>query len=362
MVGPEDWPVKLLQLYIIKTVLVNITIALVVLLGLVSIGTFAGELGDVGEGDYRTWDAFVYVVMVVPRRIYEIFPVAVLLGSLIGLGGLASHSELVAMRAAGVSLRDMVFSALKAGILMMVLIAIIGEFIAPNTEQYAETMRASKLSEQITMKSEYGFWARDRNTFVNIRKILPGARLQDIYIYEFADDRQLKVASYAAFAQYRDERWLLNDIKQTAFTSQGVISRKIDRAEWESMLDPSVLSVVVVRPTMLAAWGLYKYISFLHANGQTAIPFEVAFWSKIISPVMTLVMVFLSVPFVFGSLRSVGIGQRVFAGSIIGTVFFLTSKILNHMAVVYELNPLFAASFPALVMLGLAAWLFRRVH
>ncbi|MEJ2529103.1 MAG: LPS export ABC transporter permease LptG [Gammaproteobacteria bacterium] len=353
---------KLLQRYIGKAVIVNIIIALVVLLGLVSIGTFANELGDVGRGRYQTYDAFVYVMMIVPRRTYEVFPVAVLLGSLIGLGGLASNSELIAMRAAGVSLREIIFSALKAGIVMMVIIVVVGELIAPNTEQYAQTMRASKMSEQITLKSEYGFWARDRNTFVNIRNILPGARLQDIYIYEFSDDRQLKVASYAAFAQFRNDRWLLNNIKQTEFTPKGVVSRQIERAEWESMLDPGVLSVVVVRPTMLAAWGLYRYISFLHGNGQTAIPFEVAFWSKIVSPVMTLVMVFLAVPFVFGSLRSVGIGQRVFAGSIIGTVFFLMSKILGHLAVVYQLNPLFAATFPAFVMLGLAFWLFRKVH
>ncbi len=353
---------RLLERYIGKAVIINIIIALIVLLGLVSIGSFANELNDVGIGRYQTYDAFVYVMMILPRRTYEVFPVAVLLGSLIGLGSLASNSELIAMRAAGVSLGEIIFSALKAGILMMVIIVVVGELIAPNTEQYAQTMRASKMSEQITLKSEYGFWARDRNTFVNIRNILPGARLQDIYIYEFSDDRQLKVASYAAFAQFRNDRWLLNNIKQTEFTPKGVVSRQIERAEWESMLDPGVLSVVVVRPTMLAAWGLYRYIAFLHGNGQTAIPFEVAFWTKIVSPVMTLVMVFLAVPFVFGSLRSVGIGQRVFAGSIIGTMFFLMSKILGHLAVVYQLNPLFAATFPAFVMLGLALWLFRKVH
>ncbi len=353
---------RLLQRHIGKTVIVNIVLALIVLLGLVSLGTFVSELGDVGEGNYQTSDAFIYVLMVIPRRTYEIFPIAVLLGSLIGLGGLASNSELTAMRAAGVSLQEIILSALKAGLVMMCIIVVIGEVIAPNTEQYAETMRASKMSDQITMQSEYGFWARDGNTFVNIRKILPGARLQDIYIYEFSDDRQLKVASYAAFAQYRDDRWLLNNIKQTQFTSDGVVSRNMERAAWESILDPSVLSVVVVRPTMLAAWGLFKYISFLHNNGQTAIPFEVAFWTKIVSPIMTLVMVFLSVPFVFGSLRSVGIGQRVFAGSLLGTGFFLISKILSHMAVIYELNPLFAATFPAFVMLGLAFWMIRKVH
>jgi len=353
---------RLLELYIGKTVITNILFVLIVLLILVSFGTLVHDLGKVGEGDYKTQDVFLYVLLIIPRRTYEIFPVAVLLGSLIGLGGLANNSELMAMRAAGISLRTIIFAALKAGLLMMLIIVVIGEFIAPNTEQYAETMRASKISGQVTMNTEHGFWSKDRNSFVNIRKILPGARLQDIYIYEFSEDQRLKIATFASFAQYRDDHWLLNNIRQTEITSEGVISREIDKAAWESMLDPGILSVIVVRPTMLPARGLFRYISFLHDNGQTAIPFEVAFWTKVISPAMTLVMVFLSVPFVFGSLRSVGVGQRVFAGSIIGTVFFLLSKILSHMAVVYELNPLFAASFPAFVMLGLAFWLFRRVY
>jgi len=353
---------NLLERYIGKTVIFNILFVLIVLLILVSFGTLVHDLGHVGDGDYKTQDVFLYVFLIIPRRTYEIFPVAVLLGSLIGLGSLANNSELMAMRAAGLSLRAIIFAALKAGLLLMLVIVVIGEFIAPTTEQYAETMRASKMSDQITLNSEHGFWSKDRRSFVNIRKVLPGARLQDIYIYEFSEDRQLQIATHAAFAQYKDDRWILNDIRQTEITPNGVTSREIGRAAWESMLDPSILSVIVVRPTMLPAWGLFRYISFLRNNGQTAIPFEVAFWSKIVSPAMTLVMVFLAVPFVFGSMRSIGVGQRVFAGSIIGTVFFLFSKILSHMAVVYEMNALFAATFPAFVMLGLAFWLFRRVY
>ncbi len=353
---------RVLDRYIGKTVIVSILIVLLLLLILVAFGNLMEELGDVGEGDYTTMDAFLYVLLIIPRRTYEIFPVAVLLGSMVGLGGLASHSELTAMRAAGVSLGRIVISALKAGVVMMVVVIVVGELIAPNTEQYAETMRASRISEQITLQTEYGFWARDGDSFVNIRQILPGARLKDIYIYEFSEEGKLRLATHAGFAQYRDNRWLLSDIRQSEFSDEGVVSRHLDNASWDSMLNPSLLNVVVVRPTMLPAWGLYRYIRFMHENGQSAIPFEVAFWSKIVMPLVTLVMVFLAVPFVFGVLRTVGIGPRIFAGTVIGTGFFLLNKVFSHMAVVYELNPLFAASFPAFAMLALGFWVLRRVH
>ncbi len=351
-----------LNRYIGKTVIINILVMLIILLAMVAFGNLVNELKDVGEGDYATADAFLYILMILPRRIYELFPVAVLLGSMVGLGGLASHSELTAMRAAGVSLYQIIMAVLKAGVVMMALVIVVGEFIAPVTEQYAESMRSSKISKQITMQSEYGFWARDGESFVNIRKILPGARLEDIYIYEFTEDGRLSIATHAAYAQYRDDRWLLSDIQQSIFSTDRVDSRKLETAAWESMLDPSLLNVVVVRPTMLPIWGLYRYIGFMHDNGQSAIPFEVAFWSKLVMPIVTLVMVFLAVPFVFGVLRSVGIGSRVFAGTLIGTTFFLLNKVFSHMAVVYELSPLFAASLPLLLVSGLSFWMMRRVY
>jgi lipopolysaccharide export system permease protein len=353
---------RVLDRYIGKAVIVSILIVLLLLLVLVSFGNLMEELSDVGEGNYTTVDAFLYVLLIVPRRTYEIFPVAVLLGSMVGLGALASNSELTAMRAAGVSLGRIMVSALKAGLVMMVVVIVVGELIAPKTEQYAETLRASRISKQITLQTEYGFWARDGDSFVNIRQILPGARLKDIYIYEFTKEGKLRIATHAGFAQYRDEHWLLSDIQQSEFFDDAVVSRHLDTAAWDSMLNPALLNVVVVRPTMLPAWGLYRYIRFMHENGQSAIPFEVAFWSKMVMPLVTLVMVFLSVPFVFGMLRTVGIGPRIFVGTLIGTSFFLLNKVFSHMAVVYELNPLFAASFPAFAMLALGFWVLRRVH
>lgn len=353
---------KLLERYIGKSVIVNILSSLLILLTLLGFVTLLREVEEVGRGDYRTLDAFKYVLLTLPRHAYDLFPVAVLLGSLVGLGGLASNSELIAMRAAGVSLTRIILIVMKAGVLVMLLVLLIGELVAPVSEQYAENMRTEKISQKVTLKTKYGFWARDGNSFINIRYILPNAQLRDIYIYEFSDDRELKVATYAELAVYQEDHWQLKGIEQSHFSKDRVVSQSLETADWDSMLNPDLLDVVVARPMGLPVWGLYQYIRFMHENGQEARVYEVAFWSKIISPVITLVMIFLSVPFVFGVLRSVGIGQRIFVGALLGATFLLMNKAFGNMAIVYDLNPLFAASFPGLLFLGVGAWFVRRVY
>ncbi len=229
---------RILDAYIRRTIVMSILLALLILLTLVGFVTLMDELEDVGNGTYQLIDAFYYVILVLPRRAYEVFPMAVLLGSLVGLGGLASHSELVAIRGAGVSLARIVRSVMKAGGLVMLAVILVGEGLAPKTEQYAERMRAAKMANQITLKSKYGFWARDKNTFVNIRRILPGSQLQDIYIYEFSDDQKLQLSTHAEFARYQNDRWLLSGVLQTRFTADGVVGRQLEQAAWESMISP----------------------------------------------------------------------------------------------------------------------------
>ncbi len=349
-----------LDLYIGRTVVLGILISLLVLLTLVAFVTLLDEMEDVGSGTYSTMDALQYVLLVLPRVAYEIFPVAVLLGSLMGMGGLANHSELIAMRAAGVSLTRLIVAAMKAGLLFMVAVVVIGEFVAPVSEHYGEQLRAERLSKQITLKTKYGFWARDGNSIINIRYILSSSRLKDIYIYEFSEDRELKLATHAAYAEYQGgNSWFLEDIGRSRFTGNGVVSSRLESASWASMLNPQLLDIVV-RPSLLPLWGLHQYIEFMHENGQEARAYELAFWGKIITPVTTMIMVFLSVPVVFGVLRSVGIGQRIFFGGLLGTSFLMLNKAFANMAVVYHLNPLFAASFPTLVLLGIGVWFMRR--
>ena len=352
---------RILDRYIGKSVILGILTTLLVLIILISFSALIEEIEDVGKGDYRTLDVFTYILFLVPRQAYEVFPIAVLLGSLVGLGGLASHSELTAMRTTGVSLGRIVFSVMKAGVLIMLLVLFIGEVVAPESEQHAERIRAEKLYNQSTLKTRYGFWARDGESFINIRQILADSQLGDIYIYEFSPDGKLKIATHAASARYEDGRWLMRGINQSTFSDDSITSREIETATWESVLNPDLLDVVT-RPSMLPALGLYQYIKFLHSNGLDAKTYEVALGEKIITPLTTLVMVFLSVPFVFGVLRSVGIGSRIFIGALLGVFFLVLNKAFGHMAIVYDLNVVFAVSFPGIMFLAIAVLLTRRVH
>lgn len=353
--------VTLLDRYIGKAVISATLLVLLVLLTLIAFVELEKELSDVGRGSYGLLQAFAYVGLVMPRFGYEIFPIASLLGSLVGLGSMANHAELIAMRAAGVSLARIVRSVMQAGLLLMVLAILVGELLAPETEQYAQRMRAEAISGQITLKTKYGFWTRDGDSYINIREFRPGAELGDVYIYEFDNAQHLKLASHAEVARHTDAGWELENIRQSKFVGDEVRSRTLERAFWDSLLNPALLDMVMVDPSVLPMAGLYRYIGFLRNNAQNASLYEVAFWGKITTPVVVLVMLLLSIPFVFGSLRTAGVGQRVFAGSVVGIGFLLANKAFAHMAVVYHLDPLVASALPALAVLGLALWQMRRL-
>jgi lipopolysaccharide export system permease protein len=353
---------RIIDRYLRRAVLTGTLIAMGVLLPLVAFLLLADELDNVGVGHYTLADAFTIIGLSLPRYAYQIFPIGALIGSLLGLGSLAAHEELTAMRAAGVAVSRISWSILKAGLVLAVIGVVVGEVVAPASEEKASTLRASLLSERIVLKSRYGFWARDGNAFINIREILPGGRLRDLYIYELGNDRRLKLSTYAAFAFYTGHAWQLRQIRQSALGDQGVTVRSAPEAVWTSLLDPGMLSLLVVDPHVLPVWTLYRYIRFMEDNGLNATSYLVTFWGKVATPLVSLVMIFLAVPLLFGSLRSVGVGQRVFIGVLAGIAFYILDKASSQLSVVYSVDPLLAALLPGLMCLGVTLLLFRRVH
>ncbi len=352
----------LLQRYIAKSILSSTFLVLLILLGLYTFMDFVAELEDLGKGDYHLFEAASYILYSMPKRIYELLPIAALLGSVLGLGNLASQSELVAMRAAGVSVQQINKSVMIVALCLMIVAVFIGEVLRPPLEQRAREIQSTAQTGTVGSRSEHGFWTRDGLHFNHIRSILPDGRFADISIYEFDKQHRLRVVTKAQQAHYEGSTWSLTDVVQSTIDEQGVEVRSIEHARWRSQLNPGMVNIVLVPPEFLPLWSLLDYIHYLKDNHQAAAQYEIAFWMKIMMPISSAVMVFLAVPFVFGSLRSTPIGGRILVGSLAGISFHLLNQSFQHLGIVFGLLPWLTAAFPTVVFAILGVILMRRVH
>ena len=353
---------KILDKYIGFTVLAGILIVLLVLVGLFSFFYFIDEIDEIGKQGYGLWQAIQYVILVIPRHTYEVFPSAVLLGSLLGLGQLANNSELTVMRAAGVSILRIAFSVLKMGLILTVIAMIIGETLAPVSGEYAKTMRTLALSQgQQIGFSRQGFWARDGDNFINIYTMFPDGGFGGIQLYEFDSKQRLKTLISANSAYYENQEWLLNNVTKVQIGATQVTRQYLKTTTWNAILNPDLIKIVKVQPRNLSSLGLYKYINYLKQNGQRTAEYELAFWTRISYPIVCTAMIFLAIPFVFGSLRTVSIGQRVLVGAMLGILFHMLNQASGNIGLVYGISPIISALSPAILFALLAIILMRRV-
>ncbi len=353
---------RILDRYIGRTVIAGMLLALFILLAVDVFFAFADEIQDIGKGRYALADVFTYVGLTIPRRLYEIFPMAALIGSLLSLGTLASSSELVAIRAAGVSVTRIAMSVLKAGAILLVIAAAIGEWVAPRTEQIAQQQRAIAQSETITFRSDHGMWARDGNRFINIKRILPDGRLADVEVYEFAEDGSLSMSLTARTAEHVDKGWLLRGVQQGSLQADTLLLKKARQLELPTLLSSRLLNVVTLAPEDLAAVDLHEYAQYMRDNGLDASRYDLAFWQRVFAPVAALVMLFLSIPFIFGPLRSTGTGQRLLWGVLTGVAFYLVNQTMSHAGQVYGLPAFLSAMLPALIFFAGGMWVMHRVR
>ena len=352
---------QILDRYIGRHVALGTLLVMGLLLSLFAIFSFMDELNRVGRGNYGTLQALQYVLLLLPGLVYQLLPIAALLGSTIGLGVLASNSELTIMRAAGVSLRRIIWSTMKVGLVFVALTLVMGESIAPIAEQNARTLRSIAISDKLAMKGQSQLWARDGESFVNVREILPGERLGRIYIYERDASHHISRMVQAESAAFRKNKWILENVVSSELGEGQVVSRHEKAVEWNTNLSFDLLSVVTVHPSTLSVRGLYQYIDYLRENGLDSSTYEHAMWGKIVAPIITGVMVFIAIPFVFGPLRSVGIGSRVLVGALAGIGFYLINQMFSYMGLVFGMNPVLIALTPACLALVLGYWMLRRI-
>jgi lipopolysaccharide export system permease protein len=351
---------RIIQRYIATHLIWTTTLALFVLTALFTFFSLIDQLEETGRGNYGVLQAVTYVLLTIPRLMYELFPIAAVIGAMATLGILAQHSELAVIRTSGVSLLQLTGVMARGGLLIVLVAVIIGEIVAPAGEEKAQYLRSVALTKQIALKTKFGFWARDGNSYVNIRKVLPGNRVEEIFIYEFDGANRLRNSTHARRASYVDRQWLLEDLRQTVIDGGNVQRRRLEKAAWESMINPEMINFVTVEPQYLTMIGLARYIGHLKQNAQSTRRYEQALWAKLMRPLSILAMIILAVPLVRGHARFTAIGQRVFVGALIGVVFHIANQAAGHLGVVYELSPALSAGGPTLLLIGGVALLLRR--
>lgn len=353
---------NVLTLYIIKEVSKGSLVALLLLLTLFNLFTFSDELKDLGHGNYGLKQILLYLTLTSPRVFFELVPSAALLGSLFIVGSMANNREIVAMRAAGLSISWIIRSIMLAGLLLVIVAVCVGEFIAPASERAAQLLKTTAQNNGIVMRSQYGMWLREGNRFINVRQILDDGSLGDIRIYEIDDQHKLNQVTLAAHGKFLgNKQWQLTQVKRTLMSPQKITADSQAEMQWESAIESDLLKVAVVNSDNLSLYDLYKYIDFLKTNNQKSQSYEMAFWSRLINPLVTFVMLMVSVPFVIGIGRGISAGGRIFMGILIGMSFNILDRIAGHMGLIYDVNPLFVAVLPSLLVFSAALYAVRRV-
>ena len=351
---------KILDAWIARNVAGGALLALAVLLALTAVVSFVEELDSVGRGSYGIGEATEFVLLTLPRHAFVLFPLAAVIGALVGLGGLAASSELAVVRASGVSVARIVGSVLKGGLALAVVAVLIGEVVAPYCERFAEARRAAAL--EVSHGRGDGYWIRQGDRFVNAVRVRPDGDVEDMYIYEIDSEGALRTVTHARHARYREAAWILESVRRSEVSTDGVVTRFASRVEWATRFGPDLVRLASTRLESLSGRALVRYIDYLRDNRLETATYELALWTKIVYPLATGVMIVLAVPLVLGRLGGTGIGNRILVGCLIAVSFHVVNEISGKIGIVYGLSPSVSAFAPTLMFLAVGAWLLSRVR
>lgn len=349
----------ILDRYIGRSILLSTLLVLLVLLALATVLGLIRELGEVGEGSYTFAKAIHYILLTLPGRVILLSGPAVLLGSLLGLGTMASNSELTVMRAAGVSYFRVVKAVLVTGIAIVLAVALIGEYLVPDTEQAAEKLRSTALGQQFSVESGSGMWLKSGDSFVNIGQVMPDFTLRDVVVDDYKEQKLIK-STAIGFARSLETGWVLHDVTITSLEADGHESTHLPQQLVDELVNAEVLQNISISPESLSARDLHDQITYLKRNQLDSRSMELDFWNKLLNPLGSMVMLLLSLPFVFGNQRSGGAGQKIFIGIMLGISFVVVHRLTTQATLNAGFSPFLSAILPLFLFLSLAIYGIRR--
>lgn len=356
---------KIFRRYLAREVAASVLLVLVAFLALFSFFDLIGELRDVGQGSYKLQHALGVIALRLPGRVYELMPIAVLIGGLYALTTLARHSEITVLRASGLSTGRLLMTLFQVAAVFGLLTLFVGEVVAPPAERAAKQLRLSSISSLVAQEFRSGLWLKDGMTFVNVRAVTPDTQLRSVRIYEFDAQARLKSVSEAAEGEYLPPAsWRLKNVVRTTLDgNRGRVDTQAE-VEWRSALNPDILSVLLVRPENMSLLHLTTYIKHLTDNKQKTERYEIALWKKAVYPLAALVMIALALPFGYSHNRVAGVSLKIFAGVMIGIFFHMLNGLFSSLGAINSWPPLATAAAPSLMFMlaaaGMLWWVERR--
>lgn len=357
---------KLVDKYIGKAAFLGILLVWVSLTALMMMFNLLAELRETTV-NYSASDVMWFVMQTGPRSAYQIFPVSALMGSLLGIGGLAGANELVAFRTSGVSRLRLAAAGMVGALIMTIPVMVIGEWVAPDAEQQARAFRLSRLAGQVIIGGPSGMWMRDGSDIVNIKRPLltvddgqQSINFQDVEIHHFDGFAGLRKITLAGNATFDGDEWTLEDVSEIGIGDSGISLAKHESLPWVSGVKPDLLESAVTRPPYLSLRVLWDQMQYLQSNGLDDRVYRSAFWEKIIYPFAIIALVLAGMPFVFGSSRQHNLGFRLFIGMTMGGLFMLVNGSVENLAAAYALPVALGAALPSAVLMVVAITVLRR--
>ncbi|CAN7486109.1 LPS export ABC transporter permease LptG [Pseudoduganella sp. LjRoot289] len=378
---------SILQRYFASSIAQAVAFVLLALLGLTAFMDLTGELPAVGKNGYSLQHALLYVVLMVPERVYRVLPVATLIGTIYIMAQFASSSEFTIMRAASLSTRMAVGMLFRIGVVIVAIAFVFGELIVPRTAPLAEKVRLTAQGATVSAEFRSGLWTKDiiksegltgevlGSRFFNVREVRPDGQLIDVKLYEFDTSFRLRSLIVARRATFQGKSvWRLEDVTETRFSNPALLAAgatanaqnhfaqetsKVDTIKMAtrdlvSEITPKILSVSRRDPERMSANELAVYTRHLQENKQETNRFKVAFWKKLIDPLAIFVLMALALPFAYLHARSGGVSLKVFVGVMIGVSFLLVNTLFSHVGMLSTWPPVLTAAAPSVLYLLLA--------
>ena len=352
---------KILDRYIAKQVLVSIFSVLGILIIVVGLLDLVDEIKKISD-DYPISLAFLYVILNTPQNIYEILPIATLMGSLIGLSKLSSTSELNAVKSSGLSFLKITSITLKTGLLIVVITFLIGEFIAPKGQQLANNIKNLSESTRLSMRNTDGIWIKSNSSFIHIAKVYPNKIVQEVSLYRFNNKQQLMESIYAEEGYYANGMWKMKNVTSTSFMKKDIEIETEAEATFQEFIDLDLFDIMIIKPNQMTLFQLKTYINYLKNNLMESKSYELAFWSKFSIPLSCLVMFLLTTPFVHSNIRSASFGKRIFVGILLGVTLFLFNQTLNKLSVIIDINPIVGSFLPLIILIILSLAIIKKLY